>query len=67
MIDCLLESGLALMAEAFMSAAYHICPSNANYQFGKQRNMQRVHVWHTSFISPYRYDLHVCFGWVGIV
>ena len=21
------------MAEAFMSAAYHICPSNANYQF----------------------------------
>ena len=25
--------GLALMAEAFMSEAYHICPSNANYQF----------------------------------
>ena len=21
------------MAEAFMSMAYHICPSNANYQF----------------------------------
>ena len=21
------------MAEAFMSAAYHICPSNANYQY----------------------------------
>ena len=26
-------AGLALMAEAFMSAAYHICPSNANYQY----------------------------------
>ena len=28
-----LISGLALIAEAFMSAAYHICPSNANYQY----------------------------------
>ena len=27
--------GLTLMAEAFMSAAYHICPSSSNYQFGK--------------------------------
>ena len=30
---CILIAGLALMAEAFMSAAYHICPSNANYQY----------------------------------
>lgn len=27
------HAGLVLMTEAFMSAAYHICPSNANYQF----------------------------------
>ena len=31
----LLHKGLTLVAEAFMSAAYHICPSGANYQFGK--------------------------------
>lgn len=26
-------AGLALMAEGFMSVAYHICPGKANYQF----------------------------------
>ncbi len=28
-----LHIGVALMAEALMSIAYHICPSNTNYQF----------------------------------
>ena len=26
---------LALFMEGFMSAFYHICPTNANFQFGK--------------------------------
>ena len=29
------ETGVALVAEGFLSAAYHICPSSNNYQFGK--------------------------------
>ena len=28
-----LSIGLALVAEGFMSVAYHICPGKANYQF----------------------------------
>ena len=28
-------TGIALMTEGFMSAFYHICPSNSNFQFGK--------------------------------
>lgn len=27
--------GFALMLEGCMSALYHICPGNANFQFGK--------------------------------
>ena len=27
--------GIALVLEGFMSSFYHICPSNANFQFGK--------------------------------
>lgn len=27
--------GFALILEGFMSSFYHICPSNANFQFGK--------------------------------
>ena len=28
--------GIALIIEGFMSSFYHICPSNANFQFGEQ-------------------------------
>ena len=33
---------LALMAEAFMSATYHICPTNTNYQFGRRQSLVLV-------------------------
>ena len=29
------NAALALFMEGFMSAFYHICPTNANFQFGK--------------------------------
>ena len=29
--------GIALILEGFMSSFYHICPSNANFQFGESQ------------------------------
>ena len=29
------STGLSLIMEGFMSSLYHICPTNANFQFGK--------------------------------
>ena len=32
------------MAEAVMSAAYHICPTNSNYQYGEFLCLCRAHI-----------------------
>ena len=31
--------GIGLIMEGFMSAFYHICPTNANFQFGESNNV----------------------------
>lgn len=31
--------GLALIMEGFLSAAYHLCPNQSNFQFGKKNSL----------------------------
>ena len=33
-LSFILSSGWALVAEGFMSAFYHVCPNDTNFQFG---------------------------------
>ena len=35
-------SGVALIAEGFMSAFYHVCPNDTNFQFGEYTNTLMV-------------------------
>ena len=36
--------GIALVLEGFMSSFYHICPNDANFQFGTFSYILQVHV-----------------------
>ena len=40
--DYNLPTGVSLIMEGIMSSLYHICPTNANFQFGKTLNIHAL-------------------------
>ena len=51
--------GIALILEGFMSSLYHICPSNANFQFGELFLLWRKSFSLTIYMYTNRHCLHV--------
>ena len=48
----ILTSGMSLIGEGFMSAAYHICPTSSNYQFGESDLKLMQWLFKTSSYGP---------------
>ena len=53
--------GIALIIEGFMSSFYHICPTNANFQFGESVSIacHANAITQPTVLCPHRYGIHV--------